>query len=63
MNHRKWRLATFRLPQLTDELGGNLLQAGSRVGWWTARSCNDAGWSHDLDEIVSAAKQLADQAH
>ncbi|MEV0298546.1 alpha/beta fold hydrolase [Nocardia sp. NPDC050710] len=53
---------TFRLPPLTDELNGDLVRAGSRVGWWTARNCNDAGWSHDLDEIVTTAQQVAAQA-
>lgn len=53
---------TFRLTPLITDLGGDLLQAGSRVGWWTARNCNDTGWSHNLDEIVTTAKQLATQA-
>lgn len=53
---------TFALPPLLDELGQDLLYAGPRVGWFTARNCNSAGWSHDLDEIVGAAKQLAERA-
>ncbi len=50
---------TFRVSPLVEELGGDLVQAGSRVGWWTARTCNDAGWSRNLDEIVTTAAQLA----
>ncbi|MEV6557740.1 alpha/beta fold hydrolase [Nocardia sp. NPDC051756] len=53
---------TFRLPQLLDELADELFFAGSRVGWWTARVCNIGSWSHDLDEIVDRAQQLADRA-
>ncbi|MEU8898622.1 alpha/beta fold hydrolase [Nocardia sp. NPDC048505] len=52
----------FRVTPLAGELGQDVVQAGSRVGWWTARSCNAAGWSHDLDEIVTAAQQLAERA-
>lgn len=49
----------FRLSPLLDELGQEVILAGSRVGWWTARTCNIDSWSHDLDEIVDTARQLA----
>lgn len=52
----------FRISPMLDNFGGNILQLGSRIGWWTARNCNDTGWSHDLNEIVGAARQLAEQA-
>lgn len=52
----------FRLTPLVGLLGEDLMEAGARSGWWTARNCNDFGWSHDLDEIVGAAQRLAAQA-
>ncbi|MEV6324477.1 alpha/beta hydrolase [Nocardia sp. NPDC051787] len=53
---------TFRATPMLEEIGQNVYLAGSRVGWWTARSCNSAGFSHDLDQSVSAAEQLAERA-
>ncbi|WP_433662848.1 alpha/beta fold hydrolase [Nocardia sp. CA-128927] len=52
----------FRLPQLLEELAQVVLVAGARVGWWTARNCNIGSWTHNLDEIVDTAKQLAARA-
>ncbi|MFI9508720.1 alpha/beta fold hydrolase [Nocardia sp. NPDC052566] len=52
----------FRVSPMVELIGQDISLAGSRVGWWTARSCNSTGWSHDLDEIVSAAQELAKQA-
>ncbi|MFI1913306.1 alpha/beta hydrolase [Nocardia sp. NPDC020380] len=53
---------TFRVSPLIDVFGEHLLEAGPRLGWWTARNCNEAGWSHDLDQVVTAAQQLATEA-
>ncbi|QBS43638.1 alpha/beta fold hydrolase [Nocardia sp. CS682] len=52
----------FRVPRLLEELAQDILAAGSRVGWWTARNCNTGAWSHDLDHIVDTAQQLAARA-
>ncbi|MFF3226191.1 alpha/beta fold hydrolase [Nocardia suismassiliense] len=52
----------FRIPRLLEELAQDVLAAGSRVGWWTARNCNTGAWSHDLDHIVDTARQLAARA-
>ncbi|MGW4849504.1 alpha/beta fold hydrolase [Nocardia brasiliensis] len=54
--------STFAVSPLVDELAQDVLYSGLRVGWFTARNCNSAGWSHDLDEIVDAAKRLAERA-
>lgn len=53
---------TFRLPPLLDDLGQDVILAGSRTGWWTARTCNIDSWTHDLDEIIDTARQLAANA-
>ncbi|MEU7141314.1 alpha/beta fold hydrolase [Nocardia sp. NPDC046473] len=53
---------TFRMTPLLDELAQDVLLASSRIGWWTARNCNIGPWSHNLDEVVDTARQLAASA-
>ncbi|MFI6048224.1 alpha/beta fold hydrolase [Nocardia sp. NPDC051321] len=49
----------FRITPLLDELAQDVLFASSRIGWWTARNCDVGAWSHDIDEVVDMARQLA----